>query len=94
VVDESEIDDELEALEQEDRREREEKEGEVTKRRLQELEKLEAGWKEAGGKQTGVSASSHMEESTKRLSQMSIGDERREQDVHDQKQEQKIAEES
>ena len=93
VVDEGEIDDELEALEQEERREREEKEAEVTRRRLQELEKPEAGGKEAEGKQTDVSASSQMEESTKRLSQMSIGDERRERDVHDQKQEQRIAEE-
>lgn len=92
VVDEGEIDDELEALEQEERRERE-KEAEVTRKRLQELEKPEAGGKEAEGKQTDVSARSQMEESTKRLSQMSIGDERRERDVHDQKQEQRIAEE-
>jgi charged multivesicular body protein 7 len=93
VVDESEIDDELEALEQEERREREEKEAEMTTRRLRELEKLGAGKKEAEGKQADVSASSQMEESTKRLSQMSLREERREQDAHDQKQERKIAEE-
>ena len=93
AVDEGEIDDELEALEQEERREREEKEAEVTRRRLQELEKPEVGGKKAEGKQIDVSASSQMEESTKRLSQMSIGDERRERDVHDQKQEQRVAEE-
>jgi charged multivesicular body protein 7 len=90
VVDEGEIDDELEALEQEERREREVKEAEVTRRRLQELEKPEAAEKEAEGKQAD---SSQVEESAKRLSQMSIRDERRERDVHDQKQEQKIAEE-
>jgi charged multivesicular body protein 7 len=90
VVDEGEIDDELEALEQEERREREVKEAEVTRRRLQELEKPEAAEKEAEGKQAD---SSQVEESVKRLSQMSIRDERRERDVHDQKQEQKIAEE-
>lgn len=93
VVDEDEIDDELEALEQEERREREEKEAEVTRRRLQELEKLEAAGKEAEGKQADMSTSSEVEGSAKRLSQMSIRDERRERDVHDQKQEQKIAEE-
>jgi charged multivesicular body protein 7 len=90
VVDEGEIDDELEALEQEERREREVKEAEVTRRRLQELEKLEAAEKEAEGKQAD---SSQVEESAKRLSQMSIRDEKKERDVHDQKQEQKIAEE-
>jgi charged multivesicular body protein 7 len=93
VVDEGEINDELEALEREERREREKKEAEVTRRRLQELEKLEAAEKEAEGKQADTSASSQVEESAKRLSQMSIRDERRERDVHDQKHEQKIAEE-
>jgi charged multivesicular body protein 7 len=90
VVDEGKIDDELEALEQEERREREVKEAEVTRRRLQELEKLEAAEKEAEGKQAD---SSQVEESAKRLSQMSIRDEKKERDVHDQKPEQKIAEE-
>lgn len=42
VVDEGEIDDELEAMEQEEGREREEKDAEVTRRRLQELEKQDA----------------------------------------------------
>jgi charged multivesicular body protein 7 len=42
VVDEGEIDDELGAMEQEERREREEKQAEVTRRRLQELEKQDA----------------------------------------------------
>jgi charged multivesicular body protein 7 len=39
VVDEGKIDDELEAMEQEERKEREDTEAEVTRRRLQELEK-------------------------------------------------------
>jgi charged multivesicular body protein 7 len=90
VVDEGEIDDELEALEQEERREREVKEAEVTRRRLQELEKPEVAEKEAEGKQAD---SSQVEESAKRLSQMSIRDSKKERDVHDQKPEQKIAEE-
>jgi charged multivesicular body protein 7 len=42
MVDEGEIDDELGAMEQEERREREEKEAEVTRGRLQELEKPDA----------------------------------------------------
>lgn len=42
VVDEGKIDGELEATEQVERREREEKEAEVTRRRLQELEKQDA----------------------------------------------------
>jgi hypothetical protein len=42
MVDEGEIDDELGAMEQEERREREEKEAEVTRGRLQELEKQDA----------------------------------------------------
>lgn len=94
AVDEGEIDDELEAMENENRREREEREAEATRQRLQELEKHDPGKKQAESNQADVSTNSSLEESTKRLSQMSIEDERKVQDGHDQEEMQKITEEN
>ena len=92
VVDDGEIDDELEAMEQAERKVREENEAEVTRRRLQELEKQEVDRKDAEGKRSDLSTSSQVEESTKRLSQMSIEDHSEERDGHKQKERHKIAE--
>jgi charged multivesicular body protein 7 len=93
VVDEGEIDEELEAMEEEDRREREEREAEATRKRLQELDKQDVDKKQTAGKQADVSANSQLEESTKRLSQMSIEDGKR-HDRYDQEERQKITEET
>jgi charged multivesicular body protein 7 len=93
VVDEGEIDEELEAMEEEDRREREEREAEATRKRLQELDKQDVDKKQTAGKQADVSANSQLEESTKRLNQMSIEDGKR-HDRYDQEERQKITEET
>ena len=80
MTDEGGIDDELEAMEQEERRAREEKEADTTRKRLQELDKQEALTKETEEREADRSTNSHLEESTKRLSQMSIEDDGRAQD--------------
>jgi charged multivesicular body protein 7 len=94
VLDEGEIDDELEAMERDERRETEEREAEATRKRLQELEKQDADKKLTEDKQTDVSATSLLEENTKRLSQMSIEDDGKGRDGHNQQERQKITEET
>jgi hypothetical protein len=60
---------------------------------LQELDKQDVDKKQTAGKQADVSANSQLEESTKRLSQMSIEDGKR-HDRYDQEERQKITEET
>jgi charged multivesicular body protein 7 len=94
VVDEGEIDDELVAMEQEDKREREEREAEATKKRLQELEKQEEDRRQTKENQADRSTDSQLEESTKRLSQMSIEEDKQGLGRHEGEERQKITEET
>ena len=92
AVDEGEIDDELEAMEQEEKREREKREAEATWKKLQELEKPDEGEKQTEHKEADRSAESQLEESTKRLSQMSIDDDGKVREGYGQEERQKITE--
>jgi charged multivesicular body protein 7 len=94
VVDEGEIDDELVAMEQEDKREREEREAEATRKRLQELERQEEDRRQTKEKQADRSADSQLEESTKRLSQMSIEEDMKGPGRHEGEERQEITEET
>lgn len=94
AIDESEIDDELAAMEQEEKREREDGEVEATRKQLQELEKQEQDRRQTKERQPDVSAESQLEESTKRLSQMSIEDDGKGPYGHEQVERRRITEES
>jgi len=85
---------ELEAMEQEEKREREEREAETTRERLQELEKLEEGKRQTKEKQADVSAGSQLEENTRRLSQMSIEEDKRGAGRHDEEERKGMIEET
>jgi len=70
ALDEGEIDDELEAMEIEQKKAQEAVEAEKTRKRLEELERF-------GEKEKATESGSELEEGTKRLSQMSIEDDGR-----------------
>lgn len=76
VIDEGEIDDELEAIESQERQAKEEKEAEETRRRLAELDSIEHTAKEAARKAEAEQqdTESVLAESLGKLSQMSIED--------------------
>lgn len=75
VIDESEIDEELEALENQERQAKEEKEAEETRRKLAELDSIQQAAKEATRKaEAEQDTASDLAESIGKLSNMSIED--------------------
>lgn len=71
-IDETELDDELEALEQKDQQAAEEKEAEETRKKLAELDNLEQSAKEAARAEQSVD--SELQDSIGKLSRMSVED--------------------
>ena len=71
-IDETELDDELEALEQKDQQAAEEKEAEETRKKLAELDNLEQTAKEAARAEQSVD--SELQDSIGKLSRMSVED--------------------